>query len=696
MVRQYVGARYVPKFANPVEWAADTSYEALTIVTFNNASYTSKVQVPPTVGNPANNPKYWALTGNYNAQVEQYRQETETVSNNLTTEITNRKNADTTLQGQITTVSNNLTTEITNRETADATLQGNIISEVATRASADSNLQSQINQIVAPSGEAPSAAEVQNARIGANGVTYDTLGTAIRTQVNNLKEEIGDLTKVADNLVDVYGYTKHHVLDNSGNLIYSSPWNTTEFIPVKTANVIAANDGAENLSIFFAKYDTDKKFIGITYPKYENYRKVLNVSDCAYFKISFEDRHTNFRLCYETDIAEITKQNKDNIGSVKEKIGADNLILQNMIDVCEVTDGFYLNNEGFLVSGEGWSTVRYIPANSVIAFLNKIEAEAQLFICMYDENKKFISGSYSYPKASNYKYSIDGSNAKYVSITIHTSIVSSTTITRLADDNIISTLNDHTDKIKELSNSLGKFTIISTTEQLVNAMEKGGNYYIAEGVYDIVSYLGNDYFANYQPSEIGCVMNDGVYIFAPNALVKANYEGTQVNAINGFAPINTEGHNIKIVGLNVEASNIKYCLHDELGGDTKPYIHEFINCKFVQNGCAQAFGGGLGKNGNILIDGCIFHATNSRSSRNSECSYHNDYRAGAKSTITIKNSVITSEGGTFRFGYYGDSTMITDVIVTNCKLGAEPFVMQENEKYSNVNMNLIAYNNVIE
>ena len=77
MVKQYVGARYVPKFASPVEWAADTSYEALTIVTFNNASYTSKIQVPPTVGNPANNPKYWALTGNYNAQVEQYRQETE-------------------------------------------------------------------------------------------------------------------------------------------------------------------------------------------------------------------------------------------------------------------------------------------------------------------------------------------------------------------------------------------------------------------------------------------------------------------------------------------------------------------------------------------------------------------------------------------------------------------------------------------
>ena len=99
-VKQYIGARYVPKFASPIEWAADTSYEALTIVTFNNASYTSKVQVPPTVGNPANNPQYWALTGNYNSQVEQYRQETIQFKNEIKTseeayknEITEDQNA---------------------------------------------------------------------------------------------------------------------------------------------------------------------------------------------------------------------------------------------------------------------------------------------------------------------------------------------------------------------------------------------------------------------------------------------------------------------------------------------------------------------------------------------------------------------------------------------------------------------------
>lgn len=83
MVRQYIGARYVPKFyqnsLNPLsnEWQANVTYEALTVVTYLNDSYTSKKPVPVTVGNPRDNSEYWALTGAYNAQIEEYREEVE-------------------------------------------------------------------------------------------------------------------------------------------------------------------------------------------------------------------------------------------------------------------------------------------------------------------------------------------------------------------------------------------------------------------------------------------------------------------------------------------------------------------------------------------------------------------------------------------------------------------------------------------
>ena len=79
MERQYIGARYVPKFADPIEWNDQTSYEALTIVTYMGASYTSKKAVPAGI-KPTDN-SYWVVTGNYNAQVEEYRQEVIKVAN---------------------------------------------------------------------------------------------------------------------------------------------------------------------------------------------------------------------------------------------------------------------------------------------------------------------------------------------------------------------------------------------------------------------------------------------------------------------------------------------------------------------------------------------------------------------------------------------------------------------------------------
>lgn len=83
MIRQYIGARYVPTFyensAGTSEWRSGVSYEPLTIVTWNGNSYTSKKTVPAEIGDPSANPTYWAPTGLYNAQVEEIRQRMEEI-----------------------------------------------------------------------------------------------------------------------------------------------------------------------------------------------------------------------------------------------------------------------------------------------------------------------------------------------------------------------------------------------------------------------------------------------------------------------------------------------------------------------------------------------------------------------------------------------------------------------------------------
>ena len=85
---QYIGARYVIKVyenstdTSSAEWEANTYYERLVMVTYNNSSYLSKKDVPASVGNPAENPEYWIVTGYYNGQI-MYLQQQVTLLNNI-------------------------------------------------------------------------------------------------------------------------------------------------------------------------------------------------------------------------------------------------------------------------------------------------------------------------------------------------------------------------------------------------------------------------------------------------------------------------------------------------------------------------------------------------------------------------------------------------------------------------------------
>jgi chromosome segregation ATPase len=71
----------VPIFADPIEWDNHCSYESLTIVTHDGESYTSKCNVGP--GVDITNTRYWAKTGAYNAQVEQYKNEVKDLSSQV-------------------------------------------------------------------------------------------------------------------------------------------------------------------------------------------------------------------------------------------------------------------------------------------------------------------------------------------------------------------------------------------------------------------------------------------------------------------------------------------------------------------------------------------------------------------------------------------------------------------------------------
>ena len=84
-VRQYIGARYVPIFGrkdeDSIQWDNTKPYEPLTVVLYQGNSYTSRQYVP--AGIDITNQEFWANTGNYNAQVEAYRAEVQTLDTDI-------------------------------------------------------------------------------------------------------------------------------------------------------------------------------------------------------------------------------------------------------------------------------------------------------------------------------------------------------------------------------------------------------------------------------------------------------------------------------------------------------------------------------------------------------------------------------------------------------------------------------------
>lgn len=183
-VREYIGARYVPIFADPLEWDGTKTYEPLTVVLHQGNSYTSRQAVP--VGIEITNSTYWAQTGNYSAQVEQYRAEVAAFDGRITanataitTETSARENADTALDGRITANASAISTEATARENADTALDGRVTAnasaisaETSARESADSALDARVTaNATAISTEATARADADtalDARVTAN------------------------------------------------------------------------------------------------------------------------------------------------------------------------------------------------------------------------------------------------------------------------------------------------------------------------------------------------------------------------------------------------------------------------------------------------------------------------------------------------------------------------------------------------
>ena len=234
---------------------------------------------------------------------------------------------------------------------------------------------------------------------------------------------------------------------------------------------------------------------------------------------------------------------------------------------------------------------------------------------------------------------------------------------------------------------------------------EGCEVYVDAETFDIIKEYGDTFFENFSSptNEYGLALGNGIKVhFASGSKVVCNYTGSN-HAINeefSVFHVYASSQGFLLDNVTIEASNVRYCVHDEHGIDPTPYKNIYENCSmYIDNAHnpvwgpdTPCIGGGLGKHGEVIVDGCVFEATSS-TQRTGVVSYHNSSASGAKSNLIFKNNYFKGANSGLRFGWYGDSDEITNIIITGNSYTLEPYLRAENESATKENMRILKYNN---
>lgn len=594
------------------------------------------------------------------------------------------------VQSQLTSMSQRIDQETAARNTAintessratgvENTLQTDLSAEENARIAADNTINSRIDQIISPSGSAPSAAEVTDARIGYNNVTHSTLGVAIRNQVTSLVNGLGyNFEMVTEPLFTNNG----KYVNQNGNTVSNSAWRTTGYITVKGTCLYikgpfsSLSGAGYNVSLFRSDYSFIKGYVlGVE----GEYGAFFDVSGATYIMLSNTTART-FAYGFistgveaaivkgETDILNLSAANYTVTGYLK----ADGTINSGSTDWVS-TDFIPVNHLGLYVSGR-WYSLRGVGCN----------------VCVYDRLKHFLRGIAC--ESSEDMRRIDLKDAAYVRFSTHDPYYGGPVYFAMRTESAIRgvtvDINGHGDYTSLLE------ALISTSDDTPIRLMKG--------TYDVIeeykAHYGSDFFDNYQgysgvsdPFYRGLWMSTGREIHGdPGAVIKCVYTGSNTKVATLFSCIANAG-NVLLENVTINHGNLRYAIHDDYGATTGQKI-EFRNIRFVGSSNGAPIGAGLGINTTVIIDGCVFEGNR----QTWDINYHGSNSAGADNTNRI---YVRNCRGSKGCGFWpnGPSTALSTAYVSNCKFGSISLYRPEGQSSSQaMNIELIEWCNEVD
>ena len=416
-----------------------------------------------------------------------------------------------------------------------------------------------------PEGSTTGDAELIDGRIGTDGLIYNNIGSAIRTQIRRLSDVLEKYV-YSDNTID-YTYNENLIIE-LGQEIVAEKWNTTDFIPVKLGNLYTVKDKASRVNY----YGINKNYISSG----SNDVTSFTPPDNTYFvRLSWYSGDFP-KLVLIDGVEENQKLSllQANAGNITIQTGKNKFNKYNLLEGKNyiTVDGNIVTTQYDIYVSKPFPIVRFGDEKYVTLSTTGILKDNIGYLFL-DKNSNVIDhGMYNNSSSQTIEIPI---NAKYMQVTYNcitgeeTSNLqveygkTATTFENYKSEFSVEEINEIVDSVIK-SNSIRKVVEIKPTSDIMdfyNSMVAAYN----EGNCDVYIRSGNYTYTNEMIDFIRSEDKRGVpignnckYYFDSNAYIYCEYTGDNAQDIGSFfSPLdscNTSGswalHNLNLISKN--------------------------------------------------------------------------------------------------------------------------------------------------